>query len=302
MDYIKYKKYKEKYLRTKKTQNGGAMCFTGHQFSAGDTSTVIMAQVTPPTQTVRVGLRGQYTPTNIKQAIEARAEILTGQPPKQPPHMTLFEIHWNESHPHAQYIRDQLFRGTQYTRQILQNIHFLFSNLRFESSSIGSQGHAIGDYKLFGPNNDFLVRRYTPVSINPTMSVQELVTQFRLSIYTLIKQLLQQYNVTLSSTYTTIQNGGVTFYVYSDSNNIPLYGIPDYYYGKGIWEPHISVAKLTPQLATAYSQNMGLIQSRLQGHAVGIISSMLPIDDLRKIIISSLNGYRHINDTNTYDL
>jgi len=152
------------------------------------------------------------------------------------PHISLMEIHINKSNSDHKILIDSNGSLNPQLLRIMQQ----------QYAAINPQMYIIsksGDYEIMG---DFMAKVYTSNNSN-------YITQFRIAFYKYIERLLGKG----SRKHVTIANKNYYVYSYRGKN---LIAIPDYYHGKGVWKPHLSLVKLdkiqqsNPTLYNTYKQ------------------------------------------------
>jgi hypothetical protein len=157
---------------------------------------------------------------------------------KMKPHITMMEVHINKRNSNYKYIVD----SQRNTNPILEN-KFLEKYYNISPQMYMSSNK--NDYAMMG---EYFTKKYN--ASNPLH-----VTEMRMVLYKYLEGLLGQ------STRTTKKSSdGTTYYIYSYEGK-ELIGIPEYYHGKGVWEPHLSfikmdkLYKLNPYLHGQFRQN-----------------------------------------------
>jgi hypothetical protein len=166
-------------------------------------------------------------PTVYNKLNNISSELLLGERPRNRLlHITLLQMHINDYHPYSYIFFDPKFhkRIRTYFDDVLAD-----KNLQLRSTDNIKEG-----YKLLGSgDNQFLSRLYYP-------NIKYAVTEFRTLIYKDIQRQLGK------SELDVIDHHNIRFYVlsYPDKYDKPLLSIPEYYYGKGEWVPHISILSI----------------------------------------------------------
>jgi hypothetical protein len=89
-----------------------------------------------------------------------------------------------------------------------------------------------GKYNIF---NTFIAREY---KVNDNF----LITYFRKNFYNILTHNYYKYkNKNIIKKNNKIINNNIKYTCYKDNNNNKLYAVPEYYHGKGIWTPHLSL-------------------------------------------------------------
>ncbi len=213
----KYNKYKNKYLELKNSiisedgvLEGGILeggILEGGAFFKNTTKLYLMANITDKSIYDRLD--------------ERRALLLRGNQPKQPIlHITLLQFEINQDHPYS-YIF--------YSRDFHSNLKRYFNSTMVKNKVTLSSG--FGEYDLLGKGeNKFFVKMYKP---NKKMEI----TKFRTKIYGYLERELGKPKIRKKVV------GGKTYVVfYYDKQE--LIAIPDFYYGKGVWTPHVSILNI----------------------------------------------------------
>lgn len=156
---------------------------------------------------------------------------------KMKPHISMMDIQINKANPDHRYIIDANGHMVNKLKHILTVKYHQLSPQMYLTSKKGK-------YQIMG---EFMAKVYTAVN-------SSYITQFRMSFYKYL-----EHHLGLAKRSVKYVNGK-KYYVYS-YNNRELIAIPDYYHGKGIWTPHLSLIKLdkiqkyNPQLYYAYQKN-----------------------------------------------
>ena len=157
-----------------------------------------------------------------KQIREIRKTFNLPPDPNQDLHLTLHMINFNYNHPFMKKydILNKLKNYIKHCFKFIKNTRLLFTNVK----KIGKGDMYVIGYKL---NNKYKI------------------TQFRVCLYDKLAKLcgLQSKRKFIKQKQPYILNDGTKVYVYCTPDGIPLYGIHEYYYGRGYWEPHISLFK-----------------------------------------------------------
>ena len=152
---------------------------------------------------------------------ERRAILLRGNQPKHPIlHITLLQFEINQDHP---------FSYIFYSRDFHKNLKKYFDKTMAKKKVTLSSG--FGKYDLLGQGvNKFFVKLYKS---NKRMEI----TNFRTMFYKYLQQKLGK------STRKKKVVGGRLHYVFH-YNKMPLFSVPDFYYGRGVWKPHVSILNI----------------------------------------------------------
>jgi len=164
--------------------------------------------------------------SNIYKAVLERRSLFGLTHHSYEPHLTLHMINFNYNHPYITKfnIIEKMEHYSKYCyRQFL-------INQRLKLSGFGLLGKSddptyVVKYNLFNKNA---------------------ITKFRLCLYNKIARLigLKDHSYFKGKLTYTLEDGKKAF-IYSTPNGMPLYAIHEHYYGKNMWEPHISLFKLT---------------------------------------------------------
>jgi len=271
MDYKnRYLKYKSKYLKLKESiypssinMIGGGKVFTN------ETTLYIIANLDD---------------TRSNQGFSERTNVLlSGNRPFQPPHVTVHSLDINQDNPYAKLFQDQGFYDV-----VKKSFEY---NLGGQGGLFGPKSlklkSPMGQYTLFGVKPKYFGRRYTPDN-------QDAITNFRLELY---KYIESQLGGKLTSRIEIKNN--MTYHIYS-YNGVDLYSVSDYYYGKGVWSPHISIVNEfdiqnnNKQLYAEYlskqtdDDKRDLLVSKVQGQRVTPLSE-IDFNEVNTITVSIKN-------------
>jgi hypothetical protein len=139
---------------------------------------------------------------------------------KSKPHITMMEVIVNKNNPYSYLILDV-------NNRIINALEKL---LRFGYQQLSPQIYLtsqIGKYEIMG---EYMAKVYT--SNNSIY-----ITNFRMILYKYLEKLLGKGKRSIKKI------SGLSYYVYS-YHNMELIAVPEYYHGKGIWKPHLSLVKL----------------------------------------------------------
>jgi hypothetical protein len=137
-----------------------------------------------------------------------------------PPHITLLQFDIN---------MDSNFY--YFLIKILQNKYILDKNLVMNFLSKILFKSEKGKYNIF---NTYIAREYK-------VNDKNLITAFRKNFYHILNYNYYKYKKkNIIKKNNKIINNNVKYTCYKDNHN-KLYAVPEWYYGKGIWRPHLSL-------------------------------------------------------------
>jgi glutaredoxin-related protein len=218
----KYLKYKNKYLKLKELLGGA------NPFNKNTQKIYFMFK-----------LKDTGVPSNTYQRFIKRyadafenTNIMTSKQNFKP-HITLTEINVNMKNPNAQkfidIIKDTIF---------LKNLKNKFDNILKNNPITIDSGY--GNYKKLG---NFVAREYKFKN-----NQEQIITLLRKELYNkLVSNYQKKTGLTINFPPNKIQDKldqTKYHYIFQDSNNQDLYGIPDYYFGQGIITAHVSIRKI----------------------------------------------------------
>jgi len=160
--------------------------------------------------------------SNIISEIDNRRKLLLlgNKPVHSDVHFTLLQFNINQDHPNAKFFYDPVFH-----RKIWD---FYDDSIRKNKLTLK---YIRGLYDLLGlGEKKFFAKIYQP-------NQPELITEFRKAIYKYIGSELGKYKIRKK------KNGKDMFYVFS-LKGMDLISVPEFYFGIGVWTPHISVVNL----------------------------------------------------------
>lgn len=291
--YEKYIKYKNKYLQLKQLQlMGGAQ-----SYFPNDCTFYIMASINKKSQ----------IQNNFSNRIQRFTKTI---PSGSNLHITLLTLHLNKNHPNF-----NIFYSTNFLNDAVKLYKNIFQNEYLESKT--------GNYDSFGKSQSFF--NITPSNLAQIKKNKEskffvrkyklpngkenLITEFRTNFYKLLNAHL---NILTNSNQKfvikKIPNNPQNIAIEVSYNNIPLYAVTTHYFGKGVWEPHISLFSnidfynnnqaLYSQFQNMLSQNQMneniLMTNYLQGVG-GNVNQINLINDIDEIIFSYSNPRSEIN-------
>lgn len=150
----------------------------------------------------------------IDRLDERRKYLLLGHLPLQDVlHLTLLQLEINQDHPLASYFQDQTFH-----KKIAE-----IYKLTMQKDNVVLQS-VPGSYDLYGQTEN----KYYVKLLEPDQKLS--ITRFRKTLYHFIREWLGPYTIYEKQKYYVFQ-----------IHNIDLFAVPDFYYGVGIWSPHISI-------------------------------------------------------------
>lgn len=149
---------------------------------------------------------------------ERRSLLLKGGQPNNPiVHLTLLQFEVNQDHPLSYFF---------YSKKLQEKLKKFYKNEMINKKVYLTTNY--GKYDLFGiGENKFFVKLYEP---NKELAI----TKFRTLFYKYLKKELGKYTIKKN-------NKGKKIYYVFVFNNKPLFAVPDFYYGKGVWKPHVTI-------------------------------------------------------------
>ena len=230
---------------------------------------------------ILVKITNQYISDRLD---ERRKILLKGNLPLQTVlHLTLIQMELNQDNPDVKILEEKSFFDT------VKNAYI--NSLKKNNVILSSQ---FGQYDLLGSgNNQFFVKAYD--------SDQPLeISNFRTAIYQYIQSKLGPANITKKK----INN--IEYYVFSYKNN-ELFTVPEFYYGKGKWVPHVSILntgdiqKYNPELYNSYLQQQTKNQKLLKLFTPIVEAQFKPIGkinmntDTKELVMSFKNAKSKID-------
>lgn len=159
---------------------------------------------------------------NIIDEIDKRRKLLLlgNSPVHNDVHITLLQFNINQDHPDAKIFYDPMFHRKiwDYYDDSMRKNHLVLKYIR-------------GLYDLLGlSDKKFFAKIYQP-------DQQELITDFRKAIYKYIESEIGKYKIRKK------KQGKDMYYVFRIKGQ-DLISVPDFYYGIGVWTPHVSVVNI----------------------------------------------------------
>lgn len=136
------------------------------------------------------------------------------------PHISLMEVYINMSNPDHKILVTSQRSIVPILQQIMMKQYFAINPQIYLVSKRG-------DYEIMG---DFMAKVYRATN-------SRYITQFRMAFYKYIENILGR-----GIRRKIIMNNKI-FYIYSYRGR-DLLAVPDYYHGRGVWKPHLSLIKL----------------------------------------------------------
>lgn len=162
-------------------------------------------------------------PSNLATSLDQRTNLLLkGKPPKNqsPYHITLLQFEINTDHVDSKFFETHLSELRDYAL-FAYDTSFAYNGTKLT--------YVQGKYDLLGQTaNKFLCKIY-----NVQNGHKRQITLFRKQVYAYLKQKLGEYTIENN----TANNG---FAIFSLKGK-PLIAVPAYYYGIGVWTPHVSI-------------------------------------------------------------
>lgn len=137
------------------------------------------------------------------------------------PHISMFNVFINTANPDHRHIVDLNSRVVPQLEKLLVAAYHQLSPQMYLVSKKGK-------YEIMG---EFMAKVYRSVN-------SMYITHFRMVFYRYLENILGH------GTRRIVNTNGQVFYVYSYNGN-DLIAVPEYYHGKGVWTPHISLIKLS---------------------------------------------------------
>lgn len=139
---------------------------------------------------------------------------------KSKPHITLMEVIVNRSHPSSHLLLDANGKVMSQLSSYLEQCYAAVSPQMYLTSKKGK-------YEIMG---DFMAKVYTANNTS-------YITDFRINLYRYIEALIGKGRRRI----VIIDNKRYFMYTYHGKD---LIAVPEYYHGKGVWKPHLSLIKL----------------------------------------------------------
>jgi hypothetical protein len=174
--------------------------------------------------TARLYMMANASNDSLRSNYSYRIDQLGVKPKKIKPHITMMHMHINLDNPDSAHLvkrgKNGLIINNLFKQVMTKKYGMLSSNIYLKSRN--------SSYKIMG---DFLAKVYKhDGDIND-------ITDFRMAFYLYLKMYLGEH------TRVRREIGYRVFYVYS-YNGKELVAVPEYYHGKGVWKPHLSIVKI----------------------------------------------------------
>jgi len=206
-DYLKqYYYYKNKYIAEKNNRRG-------------DNTNIMSGGGTFFKNTTKFYFMANLTDKQIYDRLdERRAILLRGNQPKNVIlHITLLQFEINQDNPDS-YIF--------YTKDFHRNMKYFFEKTFAKYKVMLNSG--FGEYDLLGQGeNKFFVKLYRP-------DKKMVITNFRTMFYKYLESEFGKPKIKKREV------NGKKYMVFSYDGH-PLFAVPDFYYGRGVWTPHVSI-------------------------------------------------------------
>lgn len=153
--------------------------------------------------------------TEIRDAFDLEPEM------KYHPHLTAHSIHFNNSHPLFNEVFSKIkdYSKTCYSKY-LKNLDLDFNGYTIIGNP--NDPHYTAKFKLKDPKK---------------------ITEFRMCLYEKFTQLVGENKLKGPLIMKSYHDS--KFHIYSTSDNIPLYAVHSFYYGRSNWMPHITLFNLS---------------------------------------------------------
>lgn len=232
----------------------------------------------------------KITDQNILNRLnERRAVLLKNAPPADDLHVTLLQFEINSQHPNANIFDDPAFH-----RAIRGFYDDKIAGISPRAAA-GATSHSLilqymrKKYDLLGQGlNKFFVKVYAP-------SNSYAITHFRTEFYNYLDRALGN---------SVMRDDTVKNYKVLNYRGVDLIAIPKFYYGPGVWKPHISILN-TGELKTynpaLYSEfanktntddQIKVLLGPIEKSGFGPIGNIDMRKDITSLIISLTNPYQ----------
>lgn len=154
----------------------------------------------------------------ISHLDERRKLLLHGEMPKNSiMHITLLQFDINQDH----YLANK-FKNKNFHVNIAKIYNDTVKNKKFILRDL------LGRYELLGKgNHKFLTKVYEPYD-------KFIITQFRKKLYNYISEYIGSYSISINKQHDNM------YYVFN-VNGTDLFAVPSFYFGIGVWKPHLSI-------------------------------------------------------------
>jgi endonuclease/exonuclease/phosphatase (EEP) superfamily protein YafD len=193
-------------------------------------------------------------------------------------HITLLQFEINQKNPKANFFKNN--------NELRQKITVFYNNT-FRKDNVVLK-YTSGAYDLLGQTeNKFLTKIYEP-------DQPLVITDFRKQFYKYLGSQLGRYTINEKVI------DGKKYHVFNFGGQ-DLFGVPDYYFGTGVWKPHISIVNVgnirekNPQLYEKYDkayskqEKIEVLLEPIRAVRFGPIGDISMRDDLKSLTISLEN-------------
>jgi len=236
--------------------------------------------------------------SKVFKAVTERRELFDLKAkPDEHPHLTLHMINFNAKHP---YVKQNGFEIIEKMKEFTKECY----------------NEILRGYKLKATDYVILGKPQDPTfAVSYELNFKNRITQFRLCLYDKLAEFvgLKDHTSFKKGLVHQLQNEKKVF-VYSTSDEKPLYGIHEYYHGVSHWEPHISLFKLKEQTVSndleigelffgtnTYKfidrKNIDIIQPFKGSPKYDLDDLVLSEQNFGKIKISSIGAFKGIDYT-----
>ncbi len=153
-------------------------------------------------------------------------------------HLTLLTLHFNLRAPRE--ILDIILPNTSGVRQLHPRITAIVNKAYNETFRVAKP------VLQQIPSIYFMMNSFMAKDMIMPDSQQQIITDFRMRIYQEITKLFQEKGYTIVKPFdtTTDPEYVIISVVKGADRPIPIYAVPSYDYGKGIWSPHVSIGNI----------------------------------------------------------
>lgn len=196
------------------------------------------------------------------------------------PHITITEFHVNKNFETT--LRKFLKENSKYFQTEFEK---RFKNILKQNLDI-SFISSFGRYNSYG---DFLAKEYEKSNV----LVDKWITKFRMIIYekfeSMFNKLIGDVNMLEGK-----ESGNKKYKHFRNSENVSVYAIPEYYFGLGKIEPHLSIIKTNDSLSFQDAKN--IFHTNAYGTGLNIDRIRIPEDGSFKLSYRKSNGEKNVDN------
>lgn len=175
-------------------------------------------------RTAKLYMLANATNDSLKSNYSYRLHELGVKSTKVKPHITMMHIHINMDNPDSKHLvksgKNGLIINSLFKNVMSKKYNMMSSDIYLKSKN--------SYYDILG---EFLAKVYIHNG-----NVQD-ITDFRMTMYLYLQMYLGEFK------RSRVNDNGKVFFIYS-YNGRELIAVPEYYHGKGVWKPHLSIVKM----------------------------------------------------------